>query len=301
MNVTKSDINSGKCISNNDVTVSYGCALSIPTSGSTSLASISPSILSQENHFRDSRSCSHSCCSRDTNNAMPMAKANRCDKLPSINKKTDILCKELEDAKIRIVQMEKTMHWWSDCTSNWRAKWNLVRIERNMALEENRKLNSQLNILTNNRTAAKLEEQDNRILLDDIKDASSHSSENLKSQNSSPSVKDVFPVMTMESTSCNMLTDDAWYSCVDGKNEMYVKDCHVQDTSDTTGVLKGKSKESLYVGVEVRQANHVPMNKIPGLNCDGDCESYSVSSMHSELLLLHELRNAQVTVEDYAW
>ena len=35
--------------------------------------------------------------------------------------------KELEEAKARATQMEKTMRWWSDCTANWREKWSKVR------------------------------------------------------------------------------------------------------------------------------------------------------------------------------
>jgi coiled-coil domain-containing protein 102A len=33
---------------------------------------------------------------------------------------------ELEEARARSVQMEKTMRWWSDCTANWREKWSKV-------------------------------------------------------------------------------------------------------------------------------------------------------------------------------
>ena len=33
---------------------------------------------------------------------------------------------ELEEAKARASQMEKTMRWWSDCTANWREKWSKV-------------------------------------------------------------------------------------------------------------------------------------------------------------------------------
>lgn len=34
--------------------------------------------------------------------------------------------RELEEAKGRAQQMEKTMKWWSECTSNWREKWAKV-------------------------------------------------------------------------------------------------------------------------------------------------------------------------------
>lgn len=35
--------------------------------------------------------------------------------------------RELEEARARAAQMEKTMKWWSDCTANWREKWSKVR------------------------------------------------------------------------------------------------------------------------------------------------------------------------------
>jgi len=40
------------------------------------------------------------------------------------------------EAKARAAQMEKTMRWWSDCTSNWREKWSQMRQERNTARKE---------------------------------------------------------------------------------------------------------------------------------------------------------------------
>ena len=43
---------------------------------------------------------------------------------------------ELREAKIRAIQMEKTMRWWSDCSSNWRDKWGQVKNERNKARED---------------------------------------------------------------------------------------------------------------------------------------------------------------------
>lgn len=52
--------------------------------------------------------------------------------------------RELEEAKGRAAQMEKTMKWWSECTSNWREKWAKVRNERNLAREEVKQLRSTL-------------------------------------------------------------------------------------------------------------------------------------------------------------
>ncbi|RZF32389.1 hypothetical protein LSTR_LSTR001853 [Laodelphax striatellus] len=52
--------------------------------------------------------------------------------------------RELEEARARAAQMEKTMRWWSDCTANWREKWSKVRNERNKAREEAKLLRTQL-------------------------------------------------------------------------------------------------------------------------------------------------------------
>ncbi|XP_058837207.1 coiled-coil domain-containing protein 102A isoform X2 [Topomyia yanbarensis] len=52
--------------------------------------------------------------------------------------------RELEEARARAAQMEKTMKWWSDCTANWREKWSKVRTERNKAREESKQLRSSL-------------------------------------------------------------------------------------------------------------------------------------------------------------
>lgn len=58
--------------------------------------------------------------------------------------KLELQQRELEEIRARAAQMEKTMRWWSDCTSNWREKWSKVRNERNKAREENRQLRSKL-------------------------------------------------------------------------------------------------------------------------------------------------------------
>lgn len=52
--------------------------------------------------------------------------------------------RELDEARARAAQMEKTMKWWSDCTANWREKWSKVRNERNKTRDENKQLRSSL-------------------------------------------------------------------------------------------------------------------------------------------------------------
>ncbi|XP_014233665.1 coiled-coil domain-containing protein 102A [Trichogramma pretiosum] len=52
------------------------------------------------------------------------------------DKKQALIMKELEETKARCVQMEKTMRWWSECTSNWKKKWEDVRDERNQFKRE---------------------------------------------------------------------------------------------------------------------------------------------------------------------
>ncbi|CAJ0592580.1 unnamed protein product [Cylicocyclus nassatus] len=47
---------------------------------------------------------------------------------------------ELQEARERAAQMEKTMRWWSECTACWREKWSTVRDERNRAREEGQAL-----------------------------------------------------------------------------------------------------------------------------------------------------------------
>lgn len=58
----------------------------------------------------------------------------------------DPVRRELEEARARTAQMEKTMRWWSDCTANWREKWSKAREERNQAREECRRLRSELDV-----------------------------------------------------------------------------------------------------------------------------------------------------------
>lgn len=72
----------------------------------------------------------------------------------------EIRQRELEEARGRVSQMEKTMRWWSDCTANWREKWSKVRNERNKAREENRQLRAKLEQLVKECTILKREKQE---------------------------------------------------------------------------------------------------------------------------------------------
>lgn len=65
--------------------------------------------------------------------------------------------RELDEARARATQMEKTMRWWSDCTANWREKWSKVRTERNKAREEVKQLKNKLDALTKELAASKAE------------------------------------------------------------------------------------------------------------------------------------------------
>ncbi|XP_011299662.1 coiled-coil domain-containing protein 102A isoform X2 [Fopius arisanus] len=68
--------------------------------------------------------------------------------------------RELEEARARAAQMEKTMKWWSDCTANWREKWSKVRNERNKAREEAKLLRTKLEIAVKDANSYKHESQD---------------------------------------------------------------------------------------------------------------------------------------------
>ncbi|KAM4592323.1 coiled-coil domain-containing protein 102A [Odontesthes bonariensis] len=72
----------------------------------------------------------------------------------------ELRLRELEEARARAAQMEKTMRWWSDCTANWREKWSKVRAERNRARDEIRQLRQRLDTLTKELTSVRRERQE---------------------------------------------------------------------------------------------------------------------------------------------
>ncbi|XP_018918080.1 coiled-coil domain-containing protein 102A isoform X2 [Bemisia tabaci] len=71
--------------------------------------------------------------------------------------------RELEEARARAAQMEKTMRWWSDCTANWREKWSKVRTERNKARDEVKILRSKLDSVMQENNACHREKQDLQV------------------------------------------------------------------------------------------------------------------------------------------
>jgi len=83
---------------------------------------------------------------------------------PSAGRGMDDACRrELEEARARTAQMEKTMRWWSDCTANWREKWSKAREERNRARDECRRLRTELDAATTDR-AALVQHRDELVL-----------------------------------------------------------------------------------------------------------------------------------------
>lgn len=83
-----------------------------------------------------------------------------CDGIGDWESREELRLRELEEARARAAQMEKTMRWWSDCTANWREKWSKVRAERNRARDEVRQLRQRLDALTKELTGARRERQE---------------------------------------------------------------------------------------------------------------------------------------------
>ncbi|XP_023216758.1 coiled-coil domain-containing protein 102A-like isoform X3 [Centruroides sculpturatus] len=79
---------------------------------------------------------------------------------PEWEAKEELRLRELEEARARAAQMEKTMRWWSDCTANWREKWSKVRTERNKVREEARVLRGKLEAVMKECNTLKREKQD---------------------------------------------------------------------------------------------------------------------------------------------
>ncbi|XP_069595720.1 coiled-coil domain-containing protein 102A [Ranitomeya imitator] len=95
--------------------------------------------------------------------------------------------RELEEARARAAQMEKTMRWWSDCTANWREKWSKVRAERNKAREDGGQLRNRLEVLSKELSAMKRERQEAVSEMEQLR----REVERLRSQEQEEPVRDV--------------------------------------------------------------------------------------------------------------
>lgn len=83
--------------------------------------------------------------------------------------KEELRLRELEEARARAAQMEKTMRWWSDCTANWREKWSKVRTERNKAREEARLLRARVDAATKEAAALKRDKHELEAEVDQLR------------------------------------------------------------------------------------------------------------------------------------
>ncbi|KAG8437259.1 hypothetical protein GDO86_008097 [Hymenochirus boettgeri] len=117
-------------------------------------------------------------CMRPPDSLTPSPKSLPASPIPSTpvsisavdwESREELRLRELEEARARAAQMEKTMRWWSDCTANWREKWSKVRAERNKAREEGVQLRSRLEILSKELGALKRERQEAAIETEQLK------------------------------------------------------------------------------------------------------------------------------------
>ncbi|XP_038218366.1 coiled-coil domain-containing protein 102A [Zerene cesonia] len=83
--------------------------------------------------------------------------------------KEAVYIRELDEARARATQMEKTMRWWSDCTANWREKWSKVRNERNKARDEAKQHKTKVDILTKELNTLKSEKGDLEQQIEELK------------------------------------------------------------------------------------------------------------------------------------
>uniref|UniRef100_H3CCM1 Coiled-coil domain-containing protein 102A n=1 Tax=Tetraodon nigroviridis TaxID=99883 RepID=H3CCM1_TETNG len=81
---------------------------------------------------------------------------------PDWESREELRLRELEEARARAAQMEKTMRWWSDCTANWREKWSKVssHLPGNRARDEVRQLRQRLDTLTKELSNVRRERQE---------------------------------------------------------------------------------------------------------------------------------------------
>ena len=157
----------------------------------------------------------------------------------------EALAAELEEAKIRVAQMEKTMRWWSDCTSNWREKWNKSRNERNKAREENKILRTKLETLAKELTRMKKEKKQN------ISEKDRNCEEN---QPAAPTTNIVEPVLEKDEKTDESLKEcDSNLSTKSSKREDIEESNLEKDAEDPPGIVSSVSSGSLAMSAELAE------------------------------------------------
>ena len=144
-----------------------------------------------------------------------------------------MLSRELEEAKVRVAQMEKTMRWWSDCTANWRDKWNKARNERNKAREENRQLRARLDAAVKECTTLKRRLQ-GRMPADadgGIKSPSTDVSSDQAGDDGASRTDSVKTISGKDSSSSSEISIPS--SILKSEKEKLEKDLNEKDTDDT--------------------------------------------------------------------
>ncbi|XP_043914725.1 coiled-coil domain-containing protein 102A-like [Protopterus annectens] len=68
--------------------------------------------------------------------------------------------RQLAEAKMISTNLEKTVHWWADCTTKWREKWRKVNMEKTKARKEARQLKQRLELLTKELVELKMEKEE---------------------------------------------------------------------------------------------------------------------------------------------
>lgn len=150
--------------------------------------------------------------------------------------KEEMRQRELEEMRARVAQMEKTMRWWSDCTTNWRVKWSKVRNERNQAREECRSLKFKLESLAKENTVLKKNMQD---LEYQIKRNSDNCRMETKSFHSDQSF-DKIDVSLSESPKTKLGTEKA-----DNNTPLTIENCRLNSSEPKLSTLTSLSADDI--------------------------------------------------------
>jgi coiled-coil domain-containing protein 102A len=152
--------------------------------------------------------------------------------------------RELEEARARAAQMEKTMRWWSDCTANWREKWTKMRDERNHSRDECRRLRAELDVSISNHALLTKQHEELSVRMYELENElkTLHTSQIKVDANSAISNATVGePVLDQNrcSESCNLRSTDlsSWLTLSDAGDNNFLENYNL-------GQIEVSSKQS---------------------------------------------------------